>query len=62
MDKSGYTAYQLLEIRGSLTYLMLMIGTTIIASSFQAMAQVTLAGILPPLLINLINILLAFII
>jgi methyl-accepting chemotaxis protein len=53
MHTNEYTPRQILEIKGSFTYFILVLFTTILASSFQAIAKVSLAGMLPPLIINM---------
>jgi len=57
-----YSAYEILEIKGSFIYFILLIIISLIAHGFQFVAKVKLVGILGPLLINLIMILLAFVI
>lgn len=57
---SNYTPYQILEIRGSFMYFISLIVLTAITTSFQLIADVSLRGLLPPFMIQLICVLIAF--
>lgn len=53
MKSSDYTARELLEIRSSLLYFVMLCVITCVASIFQVFAQVSPAGIIVPFLLNL---------
>lgn len=61
MDHLKYTARQILEIKGAFLYFILLVSTTAIASSFQLLANIALAGIVAPLVMNLIAVTSAYI-
>lgn len=62
MDKQKYTAMQILQIRGSFIYFVMLALIAVIATSFQVISKVPLSGILFPLMLNITAITLAFII
>ena len=59
---NNYTAREILEIKGSFMYFLSLLIITLLASSFQLVSNVTIKGILGPLLINMTGVLIGFVI